>query len=178
MMNMRRTILTWSLMTLPLLVVSARPAAAETVEDIPNFHEVTPFLFRSAHLQPSHFAMLRDYGIRDVLTLEDYLGNQQAAADEEKMALDVGMEFSWLPMDGLAKPSIGQLDQALAYIADPAHQPVLVHCLHGSDRTGMVIAAYRIKYQLWPVDQARHEMYQYGHSIFLSWWDHLLWEVH
>ena len=108
-MNMRRMILTWSLLTLPLLVVPARPAAAETVEDVRNFHEVTPFLFRSAHLQPSNFATLRDYGIANILTLEDYLGNQQAAADEQKMAASAGLEFSWLPMDGLAKPSIEQL---------------------------------------------------------------------
>ena len=160
-----------------VLAAATSSARAESVDQIRNFPMVTPFLFRSGHLEPSNFATLSTYGIANVLTLEDYWGNQSAAANELQLAQSAGMGLSWLPMDGLAKPTLEQIEAALAYIVDPAHQPVLVHCLQGSDRTGMVIAAYRIRYEHSTVADARQEMYRYGHSILLSWWDDLLQEI-
>jgi protein tyrosine/serine phosphatase len=49
--------------------------------------------------------------------------------------------------------------------------PVLVHCKHGADRTGVVIAMYRILYQGWTKEQAVDEMENGGynfHSIFIN----------
>lgn len=43
---------------------------------------------------------------------------------------------------------------------------VLVHCLHGEDRTGIVVAAYRILIQGWSVNQATAEMYKFGFHRF------------
>lgn len=43
---------------------------------------------------------------------------------------------------------------------------VLIHCLHGEDRTGIVIAAYRIRYQNWSVENAIKDMYQNGFHQF------------
>jgi len=50
-----------------------------------------------------------------------------------------------------------QLIEALAIIRD-AKGPLLVHCWHGSDRTGAVIAAYRIVFQNWTKEQALDEL--------------------
>jgi protein-tyrosine phosphatase family protein len=41
---------------------------------------------------------------------------------------------------------------------------VLFHCSAGHDRTGIVAAYMRLKYQHWPVDQAIDEMRRYGHN--------------
>lgn len=57
---------------------------------------------------------------------------------------------------------------------------VLVHCYHGADRTGIVIAMYRIIYQNWTIEQARQEMQQ-GNFGYHSIWknlDKLLSETH
>jgi len=55
-----------------------------------------------------------------------------------------------------------KFDRVLALMADPANQPVYVHCRHGQDRTGIVVAAYRMKQQGWSLADAEAEMQAYG----------------
>lgn len=38
-----------------------------------------------------------------------------------------------------------------------AQKPALVHCWQGSDRTGLIIAGYRMVYQNWPREDAIEE---------------------
>ncbi len=51
-----------------------------------------------------------------------------------------------------------------------APKPVMVHCWHGSDRTGSVVAAYRIVFQDWTpaaaLDELRHGGYGYHEKTF------------
>ena len=45
----------------------------------------------------------------------------------------------------------------------------LVHCYHGADRTGLIVASYRVIYQNWDLNEAKREMQQgpYGyHSVW------------
>jgi hypothetical protein len=47
--------------------------------------------------------------------------------------------------------------------------PWFVHCHHGSDRTGMMVAVYRAVVQGWPMDKAIDEMINGGfgfHEIY------------
>ena len=46
--------------------------------------------------------------------------------------------------------------------------PVLVHCRHGADRTGLIIAIYRILYQNWTVDEAKDELINGGFGFHES----------
>jgi len=41
---------------------------------------------------------------------------------------------------------------------------VLFHCSAGHDRSGIMAAYLRLKYQHWPVDQAIDEMRRFGHN--------------
>ena len=51
----------------------------------------------------------------------------------------------------------------------PALQPVLVHCQHGSDRTGTMVAIYRIALQGWTKAQATDEMINGGFGFHPMW---------
>ncbi len=51
----------------------------------------------------------------------------------------------------------------------PAMQPVLVHCQHGSDRTGMMVAIYRIAFEGWTRAQATDEMINGGFGFDPIW---------
>ncbi|RYZ83219.1 MAG: hypothetical protein EOO68_33290 [Moraxellaceae bacterium] len=63
-----------------------------------------------------------------------------------------------------------QIAQALMAIEHGSQQGnVLVHCQHGSDRTGLVIAMYRIIYQHWPIEHAKQEMKQGGFGFHPIW---------
>ncbi|WP_366112438.1 tyrosine-protein phosphatase [uncultured Campylobacter sp.] len=48
---------------------------------------------------------------------------------------------------------------------------VLVHCYHGADRTGLVVAMYRVIYQGWSLDAARSEMIEGGYGFHSMWQD-------
>lgn len=67
--------------------------------------------------------------------------------------------------------SMGESDliRALEVISDPKNQPVFVHCQHGSDRTGYLIAGYRRVYQGWETELALSELNAFGyHAIWFN----------
>ena len=64
----------------------------------------------------------------------------------------------------------------LRILGDAERGPVLVHCKHGADRTGMVVALYRMVYQGWDRQKAIQEMRKGGygfHSIYRGLVRHL-----
>ena len=55
----------------------------------------------------------------------------------------------------------------LALVRDPARRPIYVHCEHGVDRTGAMMAVYRMEDEGWSNADAYAEMVSYGaHMIF------------
>jgi protein tyrosine/serine phosphatase len=54
--------------------------------------------------------------------------------------------------------------RVLAIINDPENQPVFVHCNHGSNRTGTIVACYRISQERWTGKRAIEEAKRYGMS--------------
>jgi uncharacterized protein (TIGR01244 family) len=167
------------------VVLDARSAAsasdaarrADAGSTIPAVHQVHPELYRSAHIVAADARDLAALGIKTVLSLENYGGDDASADAEARFLSDVGVDYVWQPMDPSRKPTIDEIDRALETIADSRNQPVLVHCKYGHDRTGIVVAAYRIRYDGWSVAQATKEMRDLGHRRALYWWDDVLNEV-
>ena len=59
----------------------------------------------------------------------------------------------------------------MAIVSDPKNQPVYVHCLYGSDRTGAMVALYRMALQQWSAKAAIEEMKNGGfgfHMVFAN----------
>ena len=54
-------------------------------------------------------------------------------------------------------PSQAQVEEFLAIVADPDRRPVLLHCNHGIDRTGVMIAVFRMEYDGWSNEEALQE---------------------
>ncbi|MHC4951987.1 MAG: fused DSP-PTPase phosphatase/NAD kinase-like protein, partial [Planctomycetota bacterium] len=66
-------------------------------------------------------------------------------------------------------PELDEIEAFLKIATDPDKQPVFVHCLHGADRTGTMVAVYRIVVQDWNKQKAIDEMQKgpFGfHEIF------------
>jgi protein tyrosine/serine phosphatase len=55
-----------------------------------------------------------------------------------------------------------------------ADKPVLVHCMHGSDRTGSFVAAYRIVFQNWTREAALDEFRHGGFGYHEKWFPNLI----
>ena len=56
------------------------------------------------------------------------------------------------------KPSLAHVEAFLKVVADTNNLPALVHCRRGADRTGMMVAAYRVVMQGWTKEKAITEM--------------------
>ena len=52
----------------------------------------------------------------------------------------------------------------LKLVRDNPDKKIFVHCRLGDDRTGMMIAAYRMADEGWSADRAMREMQQFGFS--------------
>lgn len=124
-----------------------------------NFAKVSAELYRSAQPTQQGVQQLASMGVKTILKLnfDDPAESGWASAS--------GITLVPRLMDNHSSPSYDQIDAALALIADPAtKKPVLVHCHHGADRTGAVVAAYRVKVQGWTVAQAAAEAKHFGYG--------------
>lgn len=131
----------------------ACPLSAKGVE---NFYKISDGLYRSAQPTEAGFRSLRPFGITSVLNLRNYHSDDDEAAGTGLTLLRYRMNAG----------SITEIDlrKCLELIRD-ADGPVLVHCWHGSDRTGAVCAAYRIVFENWTAEEALEEMFYppFGH---------------
>jgi len=111
----------------------------EPFEALGNLHTVEPGFFRSAQPNKEGYALLDKMGVKTILNLKDKL-----SAEREREAVKrYGMSVESVAMSGFATPSFEQMDRALA-VLKTARRPLLVHCAHGKDRTGFVVASYRV----------------------------------
>jgi len=137
------------------------PAAALSSEHLYNLHglenvgRVAPGVFRGAQPGKDGFATLKAMGIRTVIDMR--------TTENEKLQVEAaGMKAIAVPIQMVRNGLKEKVDHVVALMADPANQPVYVHCRHGQDRTGIVVAAYRMKQQGWNLADAEAEMQAYG----------------
>ena len=126
----------------------------EPAEALGNFHQVSPGFFRSAQPNKDGYAQLKQMGFKTILNLT---GN----ADRERGDAGPEIKVEAVPMSGFSAPSFEQVDQALDIVA-AAQRPLLVHCQFGKDRTGFVVASYRVVVEKMAVDAAVREAESYG----------------
>ena len=150
-------VLDWSAPLSPAfaLVAAARPAAGQS---LPDFAKVSAVLYRSGQPTQQGVAQLPGLGVKTILKL-----NADDPAETD-WAAAAGVTLVPQLMDNYGGPSFDQVDSALAVINDPAHQPVLVHCHLGHDRTGIVVAAYQVVVAGMGIDQAVAEAKSFGYS--------------
>lgn len=86
---------------------------------------------------------------------------------ERKHIADYGVTMIEHPLSDVTPPSPTDLESIVADIVRTSKGGVVyVHCLHGNDRTGMSLAAYRILIDQWPKDKAVKEMFDLGFHRF------------
>jgi tyrosine-protein phosphatase SIW14 len=159
---------------------SARAESSAAGGTIPNFSEVEPWLYRGGRPEPDGIKALAARGIRTIVSLERGWFEKESSEtkEERRLAEKGGLRFIHVPLHPFFKPGSEDLRRVLSIVLDPACHPVLVHCRKGSDRTGIIIAGFRIRHQGWTVDQAYEEMKSFGHkSVRLFWWKDVLRDI-
>ena len=112
-------------------------------------------VFRGSQPEKGGYATLKRMGIRTVINLRTSLSEKRAVEAAGMRSVEVPMEMSG---DGLK----AKVDRVVALMADPANRPLFVHCRHGQDRTGIVVAAFRMKEDGWGLKEAEAEMEAFG----------------
>jgi tyrosine-protein phosphatase SIW14 len=156
-----------SFLTLSLFAVLS--ASAQNLSGLPNFHQVNPQLFRGAQPTPEGLQQLNKLGIRTVIDLRE-AGERSAA--EKKIVEGLGMHYVSVPMKGMHTPESWQIAKVMGIIYDNSAGPVFVHCRRGADRTGTVIAVYRISHDGWNNGRALAEARSLGMSRFQTAMEH------
>lgn len=127
------------------------------VKGIGNFGQVTPMLSRGGQPTAKGFKELKKMGV-DIIV--DTRSNRSNHDTESKQVNKLGMKYvplSWhcpFPHDEV-------FAKFLKLIRDNPDKKVFVHCRLGDDRTGMMIAAYRMA-EGWSADDAMLEMEAFG----------------
>ena len=132
-----------------------------------NFRQVETDIYRSGKISKEAVPALKGLGIKTVISFDDW----PSRIEKEKGFLkDSGIEFISIPWSGFDYPEDGVIEKIHAVMKNPAKRPILVHCKHGQERTGVVIATWRIAEEGWDVHRAYQEMrscgfrpFQYGH---------------
>ena len=136
-----------------------------TISGLPNLNQVTPNLYRSAQPSAAGFAAgEKQLHLLTVLNLRE-------SSSDGPLLLGTALGNQSVPMNAMHITTAEVISALKIIRAAEANGPVLVHCLHGADRTGVVIAMYRIIYQDWSKEQALDEMKNGGfnfHSIFFN----------
>jgi rhodanese-related sulfurtransferase len=148
-----------------------------------NFSKVNDGLYRGARLT-SYEALeyLKSLNVKSVVNLQggdldSDIGivipwaepgeKPEVIAEEKAGVLSMGMSFLHSPLNSLeaiTKDEDKEIDETLEFMHDKKNQPVFIHCEHGADRTGLLVALYRVKYEHVNIEAAHNEWIQNGHN--------------
>ena len=154
--------------TATLLVAAAIPwtwaLAAEDPKILPNFQALNDNVLRGAQPTDEGIKRLAERGVKTIIDLR--LASEHSIPHEKELVESNGMHFVSVPMKGMSAPTDEQLFSVLRILNDSKQWPVFVHCRRGADRTGTILACYRISHDNWNNQKALEEAKTYGISIF------------
>lgn len=149
------------------------------IPGINNFAQIAPDLYRGA--VPKDTIAFKELAARGVkIDVELETGDKQAHR-ESHWASAAGIRYihlPWFPWPIFSGPDERVVATFLKILADNPGKVVFVHCRQGSDRTGVVIAAYEIEVAHCPEKMVVQELHRFGYHWYLfprweSWIRHL-----
>lgn len=140
---------------------TSKVALPRELSGVGNFAKVDDGLFRGEQPDSEGFATLEDLGVKTVINLRNKSTDRALIAGTE-------LDLIELPVNP------GNLEEAqvltfMKIATDPRRRPVFVHCRHGADRTGTMVAVYRMVAQEWPREEALAELSRFGfHRVWVN----------
>ena len=151
-----------SCISTPAVPSNKRPLTwAQVIDPKTNLYQVDNHLYRSQQPKPSDIPSLQRLHIGTIINLRSSQTDQDLSALAPLQLINVPMR-TWAI-------STAEIAEALIQIDHHSQDGVLVHCQQGADRTGLVIAMYRIIYQHWSIEAAQNEMKHGGFGFHPIW---------
>jgi uncharacterized protein (TIGR01244 family) len=136
-------------------------AASAAAPGVLNFHQVNDRIYRGAQPDVEGFDSLAKLGVKTVIDLRPE--NEHSCKAERRAVEAAGMHYINVPFNGVHAPSDKNISKVLGLLDDSA-SPIFVHCRRGADRTGTVLACYRITHDGWDNRRALREAVSLGMS--------------
>lgn len=139
---------------------------------IKNFHQVADGIYRGARPSREGLKVLSQVGFKTVLS---FRWRKAPIAVERMHVEELGMKFINIPLNYWSLPNQQEIDAFLKIVDDERHYPIFVHCFHGADRTGLLMAIYRVVRCGWSFPDAYSEMVACGFHRFRT--QHYKWHL-
>lgn len=138
-------------------------AAPVAIEGADNLHIVEPGFYRSGQPSRIGFANLAGrLGIRSVVSLRAFHADDEHAGSLGLTLVRVPL-YTWAIDEASVTRALAEVEVARE------RGPVLLHCQHGADRTGLVCALHRMLYQGWSRQEATREMREGAFGYHTIW---------
>src|SRR5262249_19014705 len=148
------------------LQLATRPsvwAQPISVDGVPNLHKVTDVFYRSAQPTKQGFRALAErLGIRTIINLRAFHSDSSLTHNQALKLVRIRIN-TWDIDDKKVAEAL------LALRLATSEGPVLLHCQHGADRTGLITALYRVIFEGWNKDDATKEMEQGEFGYHAVW---------
>ncbi len=132
-------------------------------KDLPNFSQVNAKFYRGAQPTETGVQELAKMGVKTIIDLR---GEDKLSAKEAVWAKNAGIKFIPVNLSNWFKPKTADIENVIEQIDAAENQPVFVHCKRGADRTGTVVAVYRISHDNYTVKEATDEAKKFD----FGWW--------
>jgi protein tyrosine/serine phosphatase len=136
------------------LSASCSFAAVSQPSALRNFQEVEASVYRGAQPSEEGFRELARLGVH---TIVDLRGAGGRSSKEAEIVEGLGMQYVNVPLAGFKAPTPEQVSKLLGILENRTDGPVFVHCRRGADRTGTILALYRIEHDHWGNEKALDE---------------------
>lgn len=146
--------------------ISAQNKAVKIESELlSNLYRVDENLFRSEQPKAPAMKELERMGVQSILNL------RRTKSDNRK-AKNTNLDLRHVRINTWTI-EYNELVAAMKEIKT-APKPVLVHCMHGSDRAGAVVAAYRITFNGWTKEQSLQELRFGGFGFHETWFPNIV----
>jgi len=125
-----------------------------TGTSVGNLYKIEDGFYRGAQPSIAGFRELAALGVHTVLDL--------AGGSDDRYVADGSVKLLHVPMSAWGLHDDLVL-KALQIMTAPENRPLMIHCQHGADRTGALVALYRVVVQGWTKEQAIREMNEGGY---------------
>lgn len=147
--------------------------AAQAWADL-QVRQIAPGIYTgTAPQSEADYATLQRLQVQTVVDMRKFrpLASRQEAATVERY----GMRHYLIPL-GFQPTKTGTPECVLRILADACQQPVYIHCQLGRDRTGMIVALYRVRYLGWSPEAAYAAMERQQFNPLLRDLDRYFWQ--
>ena len=126
--------------------------------NVPNFYKINDSLYRSAQPTEVGMAQLKEIvGIKTIINLRALHSDSDEIGSTGLLNERLHVKAWHIEDEDVIK--------VMRDLSNREKGPFLIHCQHGSDRTGVMCAMYRILYQGWTKEEAIDEMVNGGYGF-------------